>query len=221
MDSNPNQRPDQQKDGPLCLQGRRLSSKFSKLKDLCLHQEISLRILIVAMEDSGLALVTLIFSLPFLLPVPLPGLSVIFGVVIFLAGWAMTINKSLFLPDKLLNKKISGGLLAKIFDKGIKVCKILEKVIRPRGVTILSHPWSQRINGTLITTCGLLLALPLPPGTNFPPATAIILFSIGIIEEDILFILLGHCVFFINLFLFGGMILLGAKGINMLLPFGQ
>ena len=66
------------------------------------------------------------------------------------------------------------------------------------------------INGLVIFFCGFVLSLPLPiPFTNTIPAIAILLLSMGMMEEDGLFILLGYgvagcaCIYLITLIWLG------------------
>jgi hypothetical protein len=47
-----------------------------------------------------------------------------------------------------------------------------------------------------------VLLLPLPPGTNFPPALCIILMAGGLLERDGRFILAGYLAFALNVVFF-------------------
>jgi len=49
----------------------------------------------------------------------------------------------------------------------------------------------------MISLGGLLLFLPLPPGTNAPPALALILLCIGTLQHDIVFVILGTLILFL------------------------
>lgn len=196
---------------------RRLSFEFLKLKTLCDQDVVSLGVLINSMTERSHAILTLVFGCPFLLPIPMPGVSVVFGLIIMLIGTAMALGKPPWIPQKFLKREVSSQILRKVFEGGFKLSQKLEKYIKPRGVFILRHPWINRMNGALIAACGLLLALPFPPGTNFPPGTAIILLSLGSLEEDILFLFLGYVAFVLNLIFFAGITLLGANGVKFLL----
>ncbi len=198
--------------------GRRLSSELLRLKDVCNQNKISLYDLIENMSARSHAFLTLVFAIPFLFPIPIPGLSVLFGVVIIFAGVAMGIGKKPWLPKKLLNREVSTHLFQKIFEYGVKGSQRLEKFVKPRGSFVLRHPWMRAMNGFMIAFCGLLLALPLPPGTNFPPAIAVLLLSIGSLEEDAVFMIFGYGAFVINLVFFGVILIFGANGIRMLMP---
>jgi hypothetical protein len=55
----------------------------------------------------------------------------------------------------------------------------------------------KRVNGAMLAALGIFLALPLPiPLTNVITAWAIFLISLGILEDDGLFIFLGYGLFF-------------------------
>lgn len=88
----------------------------------------------------------------------------------------------------------------------------LEKLVRPRGVAIAGHVNTIRASGIMIAILGFLLSLPYPPGTNWPPAFAIILFSVGLLEEDTLFIAAGIVAFLLNLVLFTAVTFYGIQG---------
>ncbi len=197
--------------------GGRLSAQFMKLGHLCATSErVPLQMMMDSIGAESQVLVALFFALPFLLPIPLPGLSILFGVVIAVAGFAFAFGKKPVLPRRLLSKSLSGPVLRKIFGVAARFSKRIEKFVKPRWILLNSHRISRCIAGLMIAVCGLLLALPLPPGTNFPPAVAILLLSIGSLEEDFVFSLLGLLAFCLNLAFFSGLIMAGAKGLRFL-----
>ncbi|MGE0171704.1 MAG: exopolysaccharide biosynthesis protein [Oligoflexales bacterium] len=199
------------------INGGKLSSELSRLRELCGDGKLPLRTLVESMSARSHGLLTLFFALPFLLPIPVPGLSIIFGLIIFAAGLSMAVGKKPYLPNKLLDKEISGRTIGKILEKAASASKTVEKFVKPRGNFIASSGWIRPLNGLIIATCGFFLALPLPPGTNFPPAIAIVLLSMGSLEEDAVLMILGYCVFAMNVALFGGILLFGANGIRMMM----
>lgn len=150
----------------------------------------------------GPAFVSLVLSLPFALLVPAPGLSILFGAIILLNGVRIARKRSLWLPKRFYEKKVSGDLFAKELRRPIKFMKWLETFVRPRGIIFQQHPALQLINGWFLAMSGFFLLLPLPPGTNFLPGLAALFISLGILEEDILFICLGYLAFFANLIFF-------------------
>jgi len=153
-----------------------------------------------APEDQ--ALVTFLLALPFLLPIPLPGLSIPFGMVIFFAGLRMFLGKSFWLPKRMAQKKLSSELALKIFSAAKPLAKTFSKWVKPRGRFFSKHPGNKRLSFFLISCCGFLLLLPLPPGTNAPPAFTAAALSLGVLEEDSLYLVVGYLSFFVIFILF-------------------
>lgn len=180
----------------------RLSEEFHRLEASCIDREMNLRQLINLIGPRSGALISLVCAIPFLIFIPLPGLSILFGIMIALCGYSMAFDRDIWLPRWALKKKISGKLLSQAFKKGGKILVKIEKVVRPRGHFLKRHLFLEKVNGFLIFLCGLLLILPLPPGTNFTPGLNIFLLSIGILEEDGLFVVLGYIASLINFLLF-------------------
>ncbi|MBS0653279.1 MAG: exopolysaccharide biosynthesis protein [Verrucomicrobia bacterium] len=192
----------------------RLSEEFQRLSVECADKEMNARELVHFIGPRSRALISLIFSVPFLFFIPLPGLSTLFGFLIAVCGYSIAFNKGIWFPNWMLKKKISGKLLAQAFQKGKIILVKIERAFRPRGLFLSKHPVVERINGFLIFFCALILMLPLPPGTNFPPGLAIFLLSIGILEEDGLFVILGYLAFLGNLAFFIYLPMLGVEALH-------
>jgi len=164
--------------------------------------------LLFALGARGHAFFGLLISLPFLLPIPLPGLSTPFGFLIFFVGLGILLNRSPWLPRKLRRMKVPGRILVQIDERAGPKLEKLERFLRPRWFDF--HPGSAvaRTHGLLISFCALLLALPAPPGGNAPPAAAIIFFCLALLERDGLMTVLGGIALGISLTYFGGLAVL-------------
>ena len=57
----------------------------------------------------------LIFSMPFVLPIPIPGLSFIFGLIISLLGMAITFGFKPWLPQRFKDHELASGLEEDLF----------------------------------------------------------------------------------------------------------
>ncbi len=141
----------------------------------------------------GIYLFLILISLPFITPIPLPGLSLIVGVIIFLAGMRMALGLPPKLPLFIGRKKISVERQRKILAASIKWVKWIEKKVKPRGRDWIANEASRRANGLLIAFLGLLLTLPLPlPFTNSGPGLAVIFICVSLMEEDAVMIWVGY-----------------------------
>lgn len=195
----------------------RLSAVMQYLAHLCDRQGLTLGDFLHELSAYGHMLVCLIFAIPFMLPVPLPGLSTLFGFVICVAALQLTLGLDPWVPASWRRQKISGDLLKKIFDATGRVLRYTEKVIRPRLKFFARHPGFVRFNGLAILIAGLLLSLPMPPGFNAPPALSIIVLSIGSLERDGVLVLIGYTLMILNIALFAAVFALGFEGLQAIL----
>lgn len=155
---------------------------------------ISLRELLERVGEQGLLLFCAILALPFLFPLPLPGVSVIFGIVIALVGVGLALHRIPWLPRWLLERRITSAKLRSLLERGTRFFARLERWIHPRLVLFIDSRVCTVINGGLLILCGLLLSLfpPIAPFTNTVPALPILLIALGLLEGDGLFVLLGY-----------------------------
>ena len=195
----------------------RLSEITRNLSLLCKRDHLTIGEFLHELNVYGHMLVCLIFSVPFLFPVPLPGLSTVFGLVIILASSQVLLGFEPWVPERWRGQKISTGVLTKILEALGWILQRTEKVIRPRLKIFAKHPGFVRVNGAVICLLAALLALPMPPGFNAPPALAIVALAIGSLERDGALVILGYVLSFLNMLLFGVFFVAGVEGIKRLL----
>ncbi len=152
----------------------------------------------------------LLISLPFLTPIPLPGLSTPFGLVVLVIGARLALGRRPWLPQALLVRRLPPRFLTRVLATAGAVLRWIEKVARPRLDFFHDQRVYRRIAGSLITISGLLLLLPIPlPFTNTLPALTVVLLSVGALERDGMFFL-GGCTVFV--FALGYFFVLAAGG---------
>jgi len=196
--------------------GSRLSEEFHRLSEFCMGKEITLKELVSHVGSRSQALLSMVLAVPFFIPIPLPGISTIFGAIIMISGFRIAFNKKPWLPSFIARRRISGNLMAKGFMKASKFTKRIEKWISPRAKFLHRHPRIQMVNGLCVMLCGFILAIPLPPLTNFLPAITVFLISLGILEEDGLFIGVGYFFFLLTLTFFTLLPILGVEGMQQM-----
>lgn len=136
-----------------------------------------------AVGDKGFGIVFLILSLPSALPVPAPGYSTPFGVVIVLIALQMLVGRHvLWLPQRLRKIRLKQSLANKAVRKGSRVIRWLEKFVRPRHQWV-SSTWGLRVLAIVIMCMGGLMILPIPL-TNTAPAMVVFLIALGLAEDD-------------------------------------
>lgn len=87
----------------------KLSTTLEKLIGKLQGQTITLRELMEAIGEQGLLLICAIASLPFLIPVSIPGVSTVFGAAIILVSLAITLNRLPWLPAKILDRQMEAA----------------------------------------------------------------------------------------------------------------
>ncbi|HKQ49809.1 MAG TPA: exopolysaccharide biosynthesis protein [Phycisphaerae bacterium] len=128
-----------------------------------------------------------------LIAIPFFGLSTPFGLAIAFAAAQMTIGWSKpWLPRWVRRHHVSLTTLQWISTKLTRWTAGLERFIKPRWTLVLRGPfWS--LCGVAITIQGFGLALPLPiPGSNWIFILPVIVYAIGLLEDDGLLVLICH-----------------------------
>lgn len=131
------------------------------------------------------AFLILFFSIPFVQPIPLLGLSTPLGLAIMVMGVFLSLNKRPWLPKRILRKHIQPKIVVSCCNTLIRLLSKTEKWIRPRHGKLVSAKAVRVINGILVSIFAVLLALPLPiPFSNSIPAYFLILNAVSWLEGD-------------------------------------
>ena len=155
-------------------------------------QVLTYETLVQALGQRAFGLVTVLFALPSALPLSaIPGISVIFSLpIVFLAVQIVLARNSLWLPRRLAQKTIRVDKLAKVLEKARPWLERIERLTKPRWRVLLS--WvCLRLHGLVLLALVGLLCLPIP-FSNFIFASLIIIFGLGLAQEDGLFIITGY-----------------------------
>ena len=157
---------------------------------------MTLRAFLKQMAGKGASVVIIFLTLPFCLPIHLPGLSTPFGIVIALVGLQILFGRAMWLPKSLLEKKLSPAFLKKVIRRSLSLMRKLKHLIRPRLLFLSGSGVMRAVHGFTTILLGLLLALPLPiPTTNLGFAWPLLFLNAGFLERDGLFILVGYFCF--------------------------
>jgi hypothetical protein len=133
--------------------------------------------------DKGFGLLFVFLSLPSALPVPAPGYSTPFGIVIVLIALQMLVGRRvLWLPQRLRSVRLRKSVSRRVIKTGSGAIRRLESVIRPRHDWIGS-PLGLKALALVIMCMGALMILPIPL-TNTAQAMVIFLIGLGLAEDD-------------------------------------
>lgn len=196
----------------------RLSADIARVLAAFAEREVALGEIITLMHQRAYSFVLLLAALPFCTPIPLPGLSTPFGLVIAFIGLRIACGMRPWLPKRMLALRLPPKWLPKMFHAVERPVRWLERFLRPTLPALVRSGIARQLHGGMILICGLLLLLPLPvPFTNFFPAVAIVLLACAMMEGDGRFSIAGAAFFlaalaYFGLLAFGGAAL--ASGIN-------
>jgi len=182
---------------------RKLSEELANLQQRFAEKPVTLREVIYTLRGRAYTLLLILLTLPFLTPLPLPGLSTPFGLAIGFIAMRLSLGQKPWLPMKLQRKELPAGFFGKLFTVAARVIRFLEKFLRPRLPVLTASGVLLQLHAFVMLLAALTLLLPLPiPFTNSFPAWAILLLAGGLLERDGVFILAGYVVFVLGVLYF-------------------
>lgn len=164
-----------------------LSMVLRHLLEVADGRALAVREMVEIMQGRGLQMMVILLCLPFLTPMTIPGISIPFGLAIFICGIRIAFGHKPWLPGFILDRKLSNHALERMVHYGCKFYGKVEKLVKPRMTYVLEGPGMLTVVGLTIALAGFLLSLPIPPPfpfTNTIPGFAIILLSLGLMERD-------------------------------------
>lgn len=144
-----------------------------------------------SLKGEALVVLCLVSIMPFMQPIPIPGLSSLLGLIALLQGVGLMFWKKPLMTQKMKSVVISHERFEQIYKVAEKFGKISDKI------SLYQHPWtnskaSHIVCGLAIVISAAFLSLPLPiPFSNFIPALSIALICVGLLEEDLVLIMTG------------------------------
>lgn len=153
--------------------------------------QITLGEIVKKVEEEALVILCLVSILPFMQPIPLPGLSSVLGLIVLLQGLGLMFWSKPLLTKKMNNLNISHDKFEIIYKAAQKFSSFTSKISAFKHPLTNTRP-AHILCGLAIVLSAAFLSLPLPiPFSNFIPALSIFLICIGLLEDDIILILMG------------------------------
>ena len=194
---------------------RALSADLRRLAEHFKEAPVRLSEVVEVLQGRGYRFLIVLLCLPFLTPIPLPGLSTPIGLVIALIGLRLALGQKPHLPRRLMHKELPPKILPKVLRASSRLVGAFERLSKPRLQFFYRQAAFQRLGGVLIALCGLKLLLPLPiPMSNSFPGLSAALLAAGSFEEDGLVFVAGLVMFAASLAYFALLALGGAAAIG-------
>lgn len=190
-----------------------LGPMFDDIIDQIDDDTITLKQLMEQCGRDGMLLICALSTLPFLIPVSIPGVSTVFGAAIVLIACSVLLNRLPWLPKRIQEKQLDTARLIPALKKGASLIARLDKWIKPRALYLTSAAML-RLDALAIAFGGLLLMAPfgLIPFSNTAPAAAILFLTLGMIQRDGVFVLLGYLGLVVTVIYFSSLIYLAWSG---------
>lgn len=196
---------------------RKLSEEFALILREFEVETVTLREVLGLLHGRGYVLLVMLLALPFCTPVPLPGLSTPFGLIITIIGVRLALGAKPWLPARLLDTRLPPTIFAKVFAFTRKIILAFERLLRPRMLWVTGSAGLLQLHAVPIVICATMLLLPLPiPFSNVVPAWGIMLIAGGLLERDGAFIIGGYVATLITIAFFAAIAIFGVEAVDFL-----
>ncbi|HEY3898488.1 MAG TPA: exopolysaccharide biosynthesis protein [Chthoniobacter sp.] len=167
------------------------------------QDQISVEQIVAGLGTTSFGTSLMVFSIPEVVPIPIPGLSAVVALPTGIISAQMIGGKGeVRLPKALLKRSIPRKAFAGAVKAIMPFLERAEKGVRPRWHWATT-PLAKRFLGGLIFILAGIIALPVPI-TNMPPAIAIFIIALGLVERDGKLITLGIALGLASIALIGG-----------------
>tara|TARA_Y100001935_G_C17289190_1_gene502232 strand:+ start:794 stop:1453 length:660 start_codon:yes stop_codon:yes gene_type:complete len=179
-------------------------------------KNINIASILQGLDYRSHGIIVMILSLPFVIPMPIMGLSTLFGSVMMISAISIMSGLSPWIPKKWRGKTVPRETMESLILKSEKVATKIERFVKPRFL-LFSKSWIWiRIHGLMILVAAFILALPSPPGGNVLPGAATFVLALGLVEEDGIVLILGYLLTALNVIL---LTLILVYGLDWLMSF--
>lgn len=198
---------DSEKDG----QEITLRETLQRVIDKLPSDTISLAEILELMGRDGQLLFCVFLTVPFMVPVSIPGVSTVFGLAILLIGLGLMMDRNPWLPARLLRRRFPSAKLRTALAAGLIWVTRLEKISRPRLLGLTHGANMLFVNGSMVIAGGVLLMMPFGfvPFSNTLPGLAVLLLAVGMLQRDGWCVLLGYLTNFLTTVYFAFLLLGG------------
>lgn len=171
----------------------KLISALNHIKSL---PEITLESIVEHLPEDSITILSLVCIIPFMQPIPIPGLSSVLGLIVFLQGIGLIFLGRPLLTERLKKVTITSEKFEIIYKAAVRFNSFTSKISTFKHPVVQSRA-SQIICGISIIITAGFLSLPLPiPFSNFIPALSIFLICVGLLEDDLILVICGNSITF-------------------------
>jgi hypothetical protein len=196
-----------QRDGDHSRPGREspvaLSDILEQIANDGTREKISVADLMSAMDQRAIAALIVLFAIPNAVPLP-PGASTVLGAPLLFLTAQLALGRKAWLPMAITKRSLERTHFAAVISRIAPTLVRAETLFRPR-LTLLVRPPCENLVGILCFLLAVILFLPIPMG-NMPPAIAICMFALALLERDGLWVIAGCCMAAVSVALVWGVL---------------
>lgn len=151
-------------------------------------QAVTFENFLETIDERSYGILFAILSLPSAMPLPAPGYSTPFGVMLLVLSLQYVFGRPQpWFPRRVLDMKLKpSGKSSGRFQRGAtKFLRLIERFLRPRWTNLYRRSTPRFLFGLGLCLCSISLILPVPL-TNTLPAMGVLLIGLGLLEEDAL-----------------------------------
>lgn len=174
-----------------------------------------------ALDDRAFGLTMLILVAPNCIPFPpLPIVSSITGIPLMLIALQFAWGRhTVWIPKRYADKVVPASSLTRIVNILAPRIEWLERGIKPRW-PVFTNMTADRLIGAVIALLAFVMSLPIVAG-NVPPALAILVIALGLIESDGRTIFVGLVMAALAVIWVGLILFVGIEIITTIFPFAE
>ncbi|WP_448524893.1 exopolysaccharide biosynthesis protein [Parathermosynechococcus lividus] len=155
------------------------------------QQQVTLADILQLAGERTFGFLLVVLSLPSALPIPAPGYSTPFGIVLLILGVQLMLGASFpWLPPTLLARAMPRTHVQNILRRALPWLRRIELISRPRLRLICTSRGGRLLLGAAVSLMAISMILPIP-GTNTLPAMGIFITGFGLLDDDGLISLAG------------------------------
>lgn len=146
--------------------------------------QVTLKEILTLAGERTFGFLFVLLALPSALPVPAPGYSIPFGVLMLVLSLQLIAGRTRpWMPQRWNNKAFDLIIIQKIVKAGTPWLQRLEAISRPRLSSVCTSLPGRTIIGVAITLMALSMMMPIPL-TNTLPAIGILVTGFGLLDDD-------------------------------------
>ncbi len=146
--------------------------------------QVTLKEILTLAGERTFGFLFVLLALPSALPVPAPGYSVPFGIVLFLLAVQLIAGRIRpWMPEKWNDRQFDLVTVQKIVKAGTPWLRRLEAISRPRLTHVCTSVPGRTVLGVAIALMAISMMLPIPL-TNTLPAIGIFVTGFGLLDDD-------------------------------------